>query len=261
MTREPGVRPTPVRPQDPDRYVSRLPARLYAARRRARERRRRLAVTATVALALLAATGYLVVWHSPLFAVGTVEVVGAKVLPANRIAAAAGIRPGSAMASVDAGAAASRVRADLARVASAEVTLSWPHTVVVTVTERVPAALIPAAGGYQIVDKSGVVFADSATPVAGLPVVRVSASAAVREQVVPGALAALRALPAALAARVTGISATGVYDITLTLSGGISVFWGDGAQPASKAADLAALVRRGSADRFDVSAPDAPAMS
>jgi cell division protein FtsQ len=260
VTGEPGARPIPLRPRPGARPVSRLPARLYAARRRSRERWRRLAVTVTVAVALLATAGYLVVWHTPLFAVGTVRVVGARAVPGAQIAAASGIRPGAAMASVDAAAAVRRVEG-IARIASAEVALSWPHTVVVTVVERAPAALIPAGGGYQIVDRSGVIFGTAAAPVGGLPVIRISAAPAVRERVVPGALAALRALSGPLAARVTGIAASGVYDITLTLSGGITVFWGDGAEPARKAADLAAMMRRGPAQRFDVSAPNSPAMS
>jgi cell division protein FtsQ len=260
MRDEPAAPPTLIRPDLADRQVSRLPARLYAARRRSRDRWRRLSVTVTVTLAVLALIGYVIVWHTSLFAVTAVRVVGAHAVSAQQIVAAAAVRPGTALAAVDTGAAAARVDS-LVRIASTQVTLSWPHTVVVTVTERTAAALIPQAGGYQLVDGSGVIFGTVPAAVAGLPVIRVSASADVRRQVVPGALAALGALPATLEHQVVGISASSDYDITLTLSGGSTVNWGGGDQAAEKARDLAAMVRLGKAGHFDVSAPNAPAMS
>jgi cell division protein FtsQ len=91
------------------RRVSDLPARLYAARLRARSRRRRLAVTLTVAACLLALTGYLVLWHTSLIAVRGVRVVGAGNVPAATVLAAARIRTGGPMAALDPAAVAARV--------------------------------------------------------------------------------------------------------------------------------------------------------
>lgn len=251
-------------PRLPGGTVSQLPARLYAARQRAKSRWRRLTVTLTVLALLLAATVYAVLWHTSLFAVGTVRVAGNRSVPAEQILAAAGIGDGIPLESVDTGAAAERVDA-IPAVASAEVSLDWPHTVVVSVVERVPAALLPVRApgtGYQVVDSGGVVFAAVATPTPGLPVISVTGGAAVRTAAVSGALAALRALPPAVRSRVSGISADDAFAITLRLSGGATVKWGDGSSAAAKAADLAALVKLyPKASGYDVSAPNAPALS
>lgn len=251
-------------PRPPGATVSQLPARLYAARQRAKSRWRRLAVTLTVLASLLAAAAYAVVWHTSLFAVSAVKVVGNRAVPAGQILAAAGIGAGVPLAAVDAGAAARRVDA-IPAVASAEVSLDWPHTVVVSVVERRPAALLPVAApgtGYQVVDAGGVVFATVAKATAGLPVISVTGGTAVRTAAVAGALAALRALPPALRSRVTGISAADPFAIVLRLSGGAVVDWGGGSDYASKAADLAAMVKLyPKASGYDVSAPNAPALS
>lgn len=239
--------------------VSDLPARLYAARMRTRSRRRRLAVTLTVATCLLALVGYLVLWHTSLIAVSAVKVQGAKSVSAETVLTAAQIPAGSPMAALDPGAAAARIER-IPQIASATVHKDWPGTVVISVVERVPAALVPDTGGYAIVDRAGVVFGQSATTRAGLPVIDVS-GAAKDAQVVPGALAALRALPAEVDRRITSITASDPYAITLTLTGGITVNWGGGDDAVDKARDLVALMRTGRAHHYDVSAPNAPAKS
>jgi cell division protein FtsQ len=240
--------------------VSRLPAQLYAARMRARERWRRLAVTIVVTLVLLSIVGYVIVVHTSVFAMTSVRVVGEKGVSVQQIVSAAALRIGTPLASVDTSGAAARVE-KLPPIASAQVSLDWPHTVVITVTERAPAALIPNGSGYDVVDVTGVVFGNTSKPTAGLAVIQVQGGAAVKAAVVPGALAALKALPADLARQVTGISASSAYSITLTLRGGATVDWGGGENAAAKAADLAALMRLRKAARYDVSAPEAPAMS
>jgi cell division protein FtsQ len=258
----------PTRSSDAARSrISTLPARLYAARMRSRERWRRLSVTVTVAVILLFIASYVVVWHTSLFAVTTVRVAGEKKISAQQVIAAASVGTGTPLVSVDTGGAAARVER-LPQVASAQVSLDWPHTVVIAVAERVPAALIPNGSSYDVVDVSGVVFGTVTSPTAGLAVIQVQGGPAVKAAVVSGALAALRALPANIAHEVTGISASSVYSITLTLHGGATVNWGGSDDASAKAADLVALLRlsqshtaRSGAARYDVSAPDAPAMS
>ncbi|HET9172162.1 MAG TPA: FtsQ-type POTRA domain-containing protein [Actinospica sp.] len=239
--------------------VSDLPARLYAARQRARARWRRLSVTLTVAAGVLALIGYLLLWHTSLIAVRGIKVVGVKSITAARVLTAAQIRAGGPMAALDTGSAASRVER-IPQVASATVSKDWPGTVVITITERTPAALVPDAQGYQVVDGGGVVFGQVAKATSGLPVITVSAPAKA-DQVVPGALAALRALPAGVAKRISAITAADPYAITLRFTDGTTVNWGGGDDPVDKARDLVALLRIGGGRHYDVSAPDAPAMS
>lgn len=261
-TARPGGAAWPSQPQ-PDgarSKVSTLPARIYAARMRSRERWRRLSVTVTVALVLLSIALYMIVWHSSLFTVTTVRVAGEKTVSAQQVISVSALGKGAPLMSVDTGGAAARVQ-KLPQIASARVSLDWPHTVVITVTERVPAALIPSGSGYDVVDISGVAFKTVTGPVAGLTVIQVQGGPAVKAAVVPGALAALKALPPDIAHQVTGIAASSEYSIVLTLHRGVTVQWGGSDNATVKAADLVAMMRLGRATRYDVSAPETPAMS
>lgn len=239
--------------------VSDLPARLYAARMRARSRWRRLSVTVAVALCLCVLAGYLLLWHTSLIAVRGIRVMGTKNVTVATVLGAAQIRTGSPMAALDPAAVAARVQR-IPQIASAEVSRDWPGTVIVTVTERVAAALVPDARGYEVVDSGGTVFGQVSGPTTGLPVITVSAPAKAQE-VVPGALSALRALPASVDKTVSAITASDPYAITLRLTDGATVNWGGGDRAADKARDLVALLRIGGHRHYDVSAPDAPAMS
>jgi cell division protein FtsQ len=239
--------------------VSDLPARLYAARLRARARWRRLAVTLTVACCLFALIVYLLLWHTSLIAVRGIRVVGAKSVSSGRILTTSQIRSGGSMAGLNTGAAAARIE-QIPQIASARVSKDWPGTVVVTVVERVAAALVPDARGYQVVDGGGVVFGQEAKATGGLPVITVSAPAKA-DEVVPGALAALRALPATIDRRIAAITASDPYAITLRFTDGSTVNWGGGDDAVGKARDLEDLLRIQGGTHYDVSAPDAPAMS
>lgn len=245
--------------RDGARRVSDLPARLYAARMRARSRWRRLSVTITVAVCLLAVVVYLLLWHTSLIAVRGIRVVGVKSITDTQVLTAAQIRLGSPTAALDTGAAARRVGA-IPQVATVKVDRDWPGTVVITVSERVAAALVPDSHGYAVVDGGGVVFGQVASPTKGLPVITVSAPAKA-DEVVPGALAALRALPRTVTGQIAAITASDPYAITLRFTDGATVNWGGADAAADKARDLVALLRIGGGRHYDVSAPDAPAMS
>jgi cell division protein FtsQ len=253
--------------------VSRVLVERYLDRLRRRRRWRRLSVTITVFLALLALTGYSLLWHTKVFDVRSTTVSGVNVLTKQQVLAAAGIPPHAPVAAVDTGAAKARLMA-LPRVKQAWVERSLPHTVAITIVERTPAAALPQPdGSYQIVDADGVAFdtaaAFSAVP-ANLPVIHLEQFADPRPQdragTVAGALAALRALPDALRGRVRTVSATGPYAITLTLAPStdtrapVTVAWGGPDQPDLKARILAALIGR-NAGHYDLSAPAAPAYS
>jgi cell division protein FtsQ len=149
-----------------------------------------------------------------------------------------------------------------------------PHTIVIGVVERTPAAALPQPdGSYQIVDADGVAFDTAATVPAipgHVPVIHLEQfadpAAGDRAATVAGALAALRALPGPLLSRVVTVSATGPYAITVTLAPAgrkpspVTVDWGGPDQPQLKARILAALIGNGAA-HYDLSAPASPAYS
>src|SRR6185437_8670668 len=107
-----------------------------------------------------------VLYDSRLLDVQGVQVEGISTLPETDIIRAAAVPIGAPLASIATGDVANRV-AQVPAVATAVVTRSWPHTVTVTVVERVPVASATTPAGVQLVDAGGVVY--PGTPPPGLP--------------------------------------------------------------------------------------------
>jgi cell division protein FtsQ len=234
---------------------------LVRRRRPRRSTRRRRSVQLAGALLLLATAAWLL-WAGPLLAVGTVQVDGAGILPAEEVRKAAGIEVGTPLLRVDVAAAEARV-ARLPQVASVEVTRGWPQSVVITLVERIPVAVVGEAGRRSLVDADGVLF-DTITgdPPAGVVPLDVS-DPRPGDPATMAALEALVALPGGVRDEVAAASAAGAEDITLTLDDGTIVLWGGPAESGTKASVLTALLEQMAdeglepAGVIDVSTPDA----
>ena len=135
----------------------RFRARRIAVRREeGRHRLRRLLLLVAVAAVALAAV---VVLRSPVLDVDEVAVTGASRLDHDQLREVAGIRVGRPLLLADLGGAADRLEA-LPWVADAEVTRELPGTVVVSVRERRPAAVVAGGGAAVLVDADGRVLAE-----------------------------------------------------------------------------------------------------
>ena len=208
---------------------------------RGRGRRRRPIQLALAVAALVAAVWLLLV--SPVLGVSTVQVDGVTILPADQVRETAGIEPGTPLLRVDVGAARARI-ARLPQVASVEVTRGWPRTVVVTVVERVPIAIVGEPGRRSLVDAEGVLFDTvSGEPPAGVVPIDV-AEPGPGDPATMAALAAVEALPAELRRDVAAAAATSAEDVSLTLTDGTLVRWGGPEESDRKATALAALIEQ-----------------
>ena len=241
--RAPAVTPLPSRRRERGRRSSRRPLRLALAG----------LLVALVGWALLA---------SPLLGVHTVQVDGLKTLPADQVRAAAGIDAGTPLLRVDVDAAEARV-ARLPQVASVEVTRGWPHSVVITVVERVAVAIVGAPGRRSLIDADGVLF-DTVTGEGPAGVVPLEvADPGPGDPATMAGLAAVGALPDRLRDRVAVVSAPSDEEISLALTDGTAVVWGGADRSDAKAKALAALLDQMAgggldpAGTIDVSAPDA----
>lgn len=244
-------------PEHPARAGAPATARPRRWQRR-RGRRHPLLVAALVPLLL--ATAAWVLWASPLLAVRSVQVDGLRTLTAAEVRQAAGVATGTPLLRVDVDGAAARVRR-VPQVASAQISRGWPDRIVITVTERVPVAVVEHGGQQWLVDAGGVLFATiSGAPPRGVVPVDV-ATPGPHDAATRAALAAVAALPESLRPSVTGVHATTGQDVTLALGDGTTVIWGDGDQSRQKASVLAALLdqlHRGAlqpAHTIDVSVP------
>lgn len=139
--------------------------RIAVARDAGRRRLHRLLALGAVSALVLASVGAL---RSPLLDVDRVVVTGAERSTPALVAEAAAVATGEAMIDVDAGAVARRV-GGLPWVRSADVERQWPGTVAVTVTERVPVAVVEASGGgVALVDADGRLLERVPAPPPGL---------------------------------------------------------------------------------------------
>jgi cell division protein FtsQ len=169
---------------------------------------------------------------------------------------------GTPLLRVDVAAAAARVRR-LPQVADAEVSRGWPDRVVVTVTEREAVAVVDRDGQRTLVDPSGVPFETvTGDPPRGVIPLDVPRPAR-RDPATVAGLAAIVALPTAVRGDVAVVTATSGLDVTLRLTDGSTVIWGDGDDAAAKGDALAGVlqqIRAGAldgAETIDVSAPKA----
>lgn len=219
----------------------------------------RAAFFALAGVALVAGVGWALLGNR-LIVVRSVTVTGTHLLARGQVVAAADVPLGTPLMNVDAGAVTRRVEA-LRLVASATVSKDWPDHVVIAVTERAPlAAVRMAGGGYDLVDKAGVIVRWSKTKPAGLPemVTSLSGDALRGDPSVTAVTEVLTELQPWLAQQVAQVRAApapaGPEQVTLTLRDGETVEWGSPGGAAQKNRELAIL--RGDHVRdIDVSAP------
>jgi cell division protein FtsQ len=235
---------------------------LARRRRPARPSSRRRRTLRVGAALLFLAAGLWFLWAGPFLAVSTVQVDGAGSLAADEVRGAAGIEVGTPLLRVDVADVEARV-ARLPQISAVEVTRGWPHSVVITVVERVPVAIVGEVGRRSLVDEDGVLF-DTVTgaPPPGVVPLDV-ADPGPRDAATRAALEALAALPREVRDGIGGATVAGPEDITLTLTDGTLVRWGGPAESATKATVLTALLDRISdgnlegAGTIDLSTPDA----
>jgi cell division protein FtsQ len=206
-----------------------------------------------VILAILGAGAWALLGSS-LLVVRHEEVTGNGTIPATEILAAAGIRHGTPLASVNTAAAARRVE-QIDQVLSASVSRAWPDTIVISVRQRTAVLAVAGHRQFALIDPSGVIVRWSSRRPAGMPLL---APAPVQLRGSPDVLAAatvLRELPGRLRGMVASITAPSPQEVTLRLRGGITVVWGTAGQAQAKAGEVLTLLRTG-ARFYDVSDPN-----
>jgi len=199
-----------------------------------------------------------VVFGTSVLGVRAVAVSGTRIASADQVQVAAAVEPGTPLARVDTDAVADRIR-QLPPVGSVVVSRSWPNTLVIEITERVPLATVAVADGYGILDAEGVLFQVVRRRPGDLPLVRVDrpgpSDAATR-----AALTVVRALTPELRDRLDSVVADAPTRIRVQLRGGRVVIWGEAQQSETKALVATSLLGR-PGRTIDVSAPDVVTVS
>ncbi|GAA2038125.1 hypothetical protein GCM10009756_33530 [Pseudokineococcus marinus] len=231
-------------------------ARRFAERARARRRlalRPLLAVLAV--LVVVAGLAYVLLW-SPLLVVREVGVVGLERLERPAVAELVEPAVGTPLARVDTAALEEAVE-QVPLVETATVARVWPSGLEVRVVERVPvAAVADPAGGYSVVDRTGLTVLHEAEVPTDVPLVAVDLVSA-RPGTVEAVTRVLDGLPPDLREQVATAGGTSPDDVVLDLRSGARVVWGGAEETPVKADVLLALLQRPAAV-YDVSSPAAP---
>lgn len=222
-------------------------------------RRRRVRAMIVAAVVVLALFVTWLVAFSSAFGVRSIQVHGTHVLTAAEVEGRADIARGTPLVRVDTAAITSRVES-LSEVASAQVETSFPSSVVITVVERTPVGYVRDGNLYRLIDRTGDAYRAVPNKPHGLPTMVVPTAAADRaaRRAVAHVAESLHELPPAARPRVESIQALAPDAITVVLSRGRVVQWGTDARNADKARVLPIMLRKKSAERFDVSDPDRP---
>ena len=253
--------------------------RRWAEARRAEGRRRLRVLVALVVVAAVVA-GSFGLLHSSVFKVRDVVIRGNAHTPRAQVLRAAGLlQPARPTLMVDAGSASARraVQA-LPWVSRAVFARHWPWTIVITLRERVPAALVEARGTTEVVDSTGrALYVAGARAPKGLllptltgagpapPGRPVSPSAGMTRQQLADVLAAASALPRPLARRGVQLAYSRQLGLVAYVGGQrVLVLLGGPDAMATKWAvleDLAARVGLAGYSEVDLSVPERPALT
>lgn len=217
-------------------------------------RRRWIALLAVLTVLGL---GYLIVFTST-FGARSVNVLGAKTIPADAVRAAAAIEPGTPLVRLDTDEVAARV-GKLPKVFSVDVSRSFPSTVDITIVERTPVAGVTTVTGVHLVDATGLDYEVVKQGPPGIPELAVS-NVRPDDPATRAAVAVLAAIPQQLRAQVAQVNAKTPGDVRLILADERVVRWGSADNSQRKAAVLAALLTR-PGKTYDVATPDFPTVS
>lgn len=224
-----------------------------------RKQKRIALTTAAVIIALVA--GFLAAAvYSPMLAVRTITVDGAKLLKADAVRKALAPVEGTPLPQID-DAEITRLLKPLVQVRSVSTEARPPSTLVVHVVERVPVALLKKDSDYLLVDVDGVQLGSTKDP-ASVPLPLIEGSAA-RAELFKAITAVLATLPADVLAKMASASAKSPDAVELRLIDGKTVVWGNAEEKELKARVLEALLKAPADPRvpvnvYDVSAPRHP---
>lgn len=215
-------------------------------------RRRWPWVLALVLVLALAGGATYVVRSTSIFAVREVAVTGAGERLTAEVQEAVAGELGTPLIRVDTAAVQAGV-AGLADVAAVSVGRSWPHTLTVSVTPRVPVAVTNANGAWWLLDAAGLPYRSTPDKPAKLTPVELAAPGP-GDPATMAALCVVEALPAGLPSGVQAVRAESPYRVVLRLADQRSVVWGDCSNSARKAAVLPVMLAQ-PGTVFDISDP------
>ena len=201
-------------------------------------------------LLILSVVTWWSLYQSKWFIAQEVTITGNSRLSIEQISTAAAVPIGNSLMSINPEVISEQIEA-LPEIKIAIVQRGWPHTILISVTERTPIAVAATASGYNLIDSDGMNAGVVAAPPEGLLVISAQPDSAA----MTSAIQALASIPAEWA--ITGLSAATQDSVVANLGSGVIVTLGSGERAAEKVEVAQALIEKGYTV-INVSAPDAP---
>ncbi|WP_318241889.1 cell division protein FtsQ/DivIB [Arthrobacter pullicola] len=225
-----------------------------------RRRRRYVLMGTGVAAALLAAL-FAVLFFSPALEVKNLQVQGNSLLTVEEAEAALAPLLGTPLTLIS-DADAEELLGGRPEVEKVKVAAVPPSDLLVTITERVPVAVLQNGREFLLIDEDGrQLKAVGERAAVALPLIDGGADA-VNSEVFSTVTAVLAALPQNVLSQLDHASAETLDSVELKLANGQTVFWGSSEANAAKAKALEALLLVPATDPpvqvFDVSTPNRP---
>lgn len=210
-------------------------------------------------LVALAVVGLLIcgavsaIFVSSLLGLRTVTITGVPDDVAAKIRTLAPAPDGFPLARIDLDDVGATVGA-VPQVSEVQVSRTWPGTLTIAVTPRVPIAVTSANGQFWLLDASGDPYLAVPAPPADLVTVQLVAPRA-GDPSTAAALTVAAALTPPFRATVAAVSARTPFDVELTLKDGRTVLWGEATESAQKMQLLPALLAAQDGKMYDITDP------
>ncbi len=235
----------------------------------ASRRRKRLLIVAGAAGTVVLAIAVWAALHLSVFRLHHLAISGNIHETQSQIAMTAGLSGSPALIDLSAGGIEQHLVA-LPWVKAAKVSVVWPATVKVAITERRPAGAMSAPGGWVIVDGTGRVLSRSKTQPVGIPLIQLPVAQA--PPAVGGFFTGTSlhgfmvagTLPPAFKAQVALVVVHGVGTVTLHLVRPVIIEMGQPTELGQKYEDIAAVVAGATlhaGDVLNVSVPQSSTIS
>ncbi|MBE6484367.1 MAG: FtsQ-type POTRA domain-containing protein [Actinomycetaceae bacterium] len=236
-------------------------------RERAAETRRRRVKRAGIgagALGVVVLLGW-VLFFSPLLACRNVTVYGlggGSAVTEEQVKESLSAYDGTSLLRLRAGEVEEHLTNTVPLVRDATVTRDFPHTLRVRVTLREPVACLMVDGACVAIDAEGVHLDLPAESADALPRLILPSGQGEAGEAATLMIDVLGALDSETRGRVASVSVSSADQVTLTLTDGATVLWGDGEDNELKAQVLGTLMKNTTtASHYDVSVPLSPMTS
>ena len=237
--------------------------------KRARSIRARRFALGIVLVALVAGAvwGYEQLRHASVFEITAVKVLGASRVPESEVESLTTLGPGATLLDTDRDAVASRIMGN-PWVAQAVIERDFPHTLVVRVTERKPAATaagpdgrvwLISSDGHWIVPRSKGA-SDTLVPISAVENLKPVQGAPVGAPEITNALKVLAGISPKLRAQVVKVVSPSVDKTALITKSGVQVFMGEATDLTKKDAVVRKILAqtKGKIVYINVRTPDRP---